>query len=591
MTSQSLPPGARTAAEARTAAGTRIASGARVRARTPTRTRATTEPRTAADARTPPGPRTPSPRSGIPPSRAGVPPPGARTPADAGPAPRADTRTPSGVPEAGAVQLASFGPPRVLAGLEQVRRLDRATHLRVHGSPPPLRAGELLELAELTGLRGRGGAGFPLARKLRAVLHTAARRGARTAVVVNACEGEPASLKDTALLLHTPHLVLDGALLAAEALGAREVCVGVTRRDVASSVQEALAARGTEAARARVRVALLPDRYVTGESSALVNGLGQAPALPSGSRREHVSDAGVGGAPTLLCNAETFAQLALVARLGPTGFRAKGLPAEPGTVLLTVAGSRVLETPTGVPLAYLLELCGTPPGQGVLVGGYHGGWLGPHAARAARVSRESLESLGGTLGAGAVLPLPEETCPVGETVRVAHWLARESAGQCGPCVLGLPALAAELERAAEGAGSSAALDSVRRRARALAGRGACTHPDGTARFVTSALSAFADDYAAHAAGRPCGRPVLGSLPAPGVPLSSPSAPARDTARLVVNWALCQGHGLCAGVVPGLVQLSPDGYPTHSSIPVPAHLRRDAQRAVRRCPALALRVEG
>ncbi|WP_419999296.1 NADH-ubiquinone oxidoreductase-F iron-sulfur binding region domain-containing protein [Streptomyces boninensis] len=502
----------------------------------------------------------------------------------------------------------SYGPPRLLAGLTPGSfpgggRLDRVGHLTVHGTLPRLDAWELVDLAENTALHGRGGAHFPVAYKLRAVIEAAARGGrARTAVVVNGTEGEPSCLKDTALLLRAPHLVLDGAELAVDALGAERLCVGVTRKDVAASVRAAVAERGPRRPVAEVRQ--LPERFVTGESSALVSGLGQGPALPTGSRIR-TSDSGLDGLPTLLSNAETFAQLAVAGRLGALGFRDVGLPDEPGTVLLTVAGSHVLEVPTGVPLPYVLGLCGSHPGQGVLVGGYHGRWLDPRSAWQARIADASLEGLGSRLGAGAVLPLPVETCPVGETLQVVRWLAAESAGQCGPCVIGLPALADELERAAAGprgqpGAGAAALRGLRARTEAVKKRGACSHPDGTAGFVESALDVFATDFRRHAEGDGCGRPVLGALPvpvqesrAPGSRALGPGAPGDDRRtdlRLVVDWVRCQGHGLCAGAAPDLVELSGDGYPTRADYGVPQRLGRQATRAVRRCPALALRVE-
>lgn len=473
--------------------------------------------------------------------------------------------------------LGCVGAPRLLAGLDRAPRLDRAAHLAVHGAPPGYRPDALVGLSDAIDLRGRGGAGFPFARKLRAVARSARGRDSPTAVVVNGSEGEPSCLKDTALLLHVPHLVLDGALLAAAALGSEEVVVAVTRGDVEQSVRDAVAERGP--AGRRVRVARLPERFVTGEGTALVNGLNGGAALPSG-QKVRTSERGLGGAPTLLSNTETFAQLAVAARLGASEYRAAGLPAEPGTVLLTVAGSTVVETPTGASLAYVLELCGTGPGQGVLVGGYHGRWLDAVSARSAQLSRQSLASLGAVLGAGAVLPLPEDTCPAGEVARVARWMAKESAGQCGPCVRGLPALADVLEEAV-GGGGRAALEAVEARLGAVRGRGACSHPDGTSHFVASALSAFPDEFHDHALGSGCGRRVLGALPLP-----------RDESpeRLVVDWTLCKGHGLCVDILPDVVRLDADGYPAQASMPVPGRLRPKALRAVRRCPALALRIQ-
>lgn len=283
-------------------------------------------------------------------------------------------------------------------------------------------------------------------------------------MVVNGTEGEPSCLKDAALLLYVPHLVLDGALVAAAALGAEDVVVGVTRPDVERSLTEAVAERGP--AGRRVRVVRLPERFVTGEGSALVNGLDGGAAVPSG-HRTRTSERGLGGLPTLLSNAETYAQLAVAARLGAPAYGTAGLPDEPGTTLLTVAGTTVVEVPLGTSLAYVLDLCGTVPGQGVLVGGFHGRWLDPGAAREALISRKSLAAYDAVLGAGAVLPLPEDTCPAGEVARVARWLARESAGQCGPCVRGLPSLADAVERLVAG-GGGAALDAVQARMRGCA---------------------------------------------------------------------------------------------------------------------------
>ncbi|MFD9333079.1 NADH-ubiquinone oxidoreductase-F iron-sulfur binding region domain-containing protein [Streptomyces sp. NPDC060028] len=473
--------------------------------------------------------------------------------------------------------LGCVGQPRLLAGLDAAPRLDRVGHLTVHGALPPYPGDALVELAEGIDLRGRGGAGFPFARKLRAVTRSARAREGRTAVVVNGSEGEPSCLKDTALLLHVPHLVLDGALLAAAALGAEDIVVGVTREDVEQSLRAAVAERGP--AGSRVRVVRLPERFVTGEGTSLVNGLDGGSALPSG-QKVRTSERGLGGLPTLLSNTETYAQLAVAARLGAAAYRSAGLPTEPGTILLTVGGSTVVEVPTGTSLAYVLDLCGSAPGQGVLVGGYHGRWLAPGAARSAALSRASLSAFDAVLGAGAVLPLPEDTCPAGEVARVARWMADESAGQCGPCVRGLPSLAGAVEDLV-GGGGRAALEAVESRMRAVRGRGACSHPDGTSSFVASALAVFPEEFRDHALGSGCGRRVLGALPLPE---------DENPERLVVDWTLCKGHGLCVDLLPDVVRLDADGFPAQGVMPVPGRLRPKALRAVRRCPALALRIQ-
>src|SRR5262249_2102053 len=149
--------------------------------------------------------------------------------------------------------------------------------------------------------------------------------------------------------------------------------------------------------------------------------------------------------PTMLSNATTFAQLSVLALLGPERFAAVGTPEEPGTILLTVGGSAahpaVVEVPTGIPLAAVLDICQAPAGDGVLIGGYPGMGRPAETAYVSPVSREGLAAVGGPLGSGVVLPLGDGTCPLGEVSRIASYLAGESAGQCGPCKLGLPAIA------------------------------------------------------------------------------------------------------------------------------------------------------
>jgi len=474
-----------------------------------------------------------------------------------------------------------IGQPRLTAGLDRFRRIDLAGYHLVFGRLPRPPAGRLVEMAEQVDLRGRGGAAFPVARKLTAVLDAARTRKRTPIVLVNGAEGEPGSAKDRMLLLRSPYLVLGGALVAAQALHARDILIGVADPLAARSVREAAAAEPS--LRHMVGVVEVPDRFVSGESGALVNAVNGRAALPSADRT-HTSYRGAGHRPTLLSNAETFAQLAILAMVGPEGYASAGTAAEPGTVLLTVGGAAarpaVVEVPTGVSLGHALDLCGAGPADGVLVGGYHGCWVPEEAAYRVPVSRAELAAIGGTLGAGVVLALGRDSCPLGEVARVAAFLAKESSGQCGPCKLGLPGIARSLAALANGSGGVDALDAARRGAAAVRGRGACSHPDGTFRFVLSALNVFTDDLAAHLFHGGCGRPVREYLPAPS---------AASEARLTVDWTRCQGHGLCAHIVPELVQRDRLGFPVLLDMPVPPWLERGARQAVDRCPALALRL--
>ncbi|MFE3459910.1 ferredoxin [Nocardiopsis aegyptia] len=476
----------------------------------------------------------------------------------------------------------TIGPPRLTTGLDSHERVDHDTHVRLHGALPRLAADDLITLAGLGGLRGRGGAGFPFARKLRAVQRSAHHRQASARVVVNAAEGEPGSAKDAMLVERVPHLVLDGAELAARALGAREVVVGIADRAARGAddpLQESLRAAVAER-RSTIgfRVVRMPHRFVSGQAGALVQGInGRAPVPPGNPRR--TSESGVAGLPTLLSNAETYAQVALLALGGADQFAAVGTSDQPGTVLLTVGGSTVVEAPAGTPLTRVLHVCGVSPGQAVLVGGYHGAWLAPDVVARAHLSRREMADVGGTLGAGVVLPLPRTTCPLGEVARVLRYLADESAGQCGPCLRGLPALTESFTALIGGEGAP---EAVLTAAGVGEGKGACAHPDGSAVFARSALAVFAEDLSTHALTGGCGRPVVGELPLTG-------EPEHRHARLLLDWSRCDGHGLCAELLPELVRLDRNGYPEEPDVPVPDALAGDAELAVRMCPALALRV--
>jgi NADH:ubiquinone oxidoreductase subunit F (NADH-binding) len=368
-------------------------------------------------------------------------------------------------------------------------------HLATFG---PLPSGvDLATAIESAGLAGRGGAGFPSARKLRGV----AARG-RGVVVGNGVEGEPLSGKDRRLLLAAPHLVLDGLLLAATAVRAREAYLVIARSDVARHLREQVALRRD---RVRVEVVEVADRFVAGEESALVNALNGRPGVPS-DRSVRVYERGVGRRPTLVHNVETLAHMALLARYGPAWFRSVGTADEAGTFLATVTGAvaspSVLEVPFGAPLERLLEHAGGTMHypQAVLVGGYHGAWVPGHLVGSTRMTRSSLVAHGASVGAGVVAVLGRDRCGLVESAGVAQYLANQVAGQCGPCVNGLPRMADALTRLARRERTPALVDEVDRMRRLVVGRGACAHPDGTARFVASTMHVFAAEVAVHLGG-------------------------------------------------------------------------------------------
>jgi NADH:ubiquinone oxidoreductase subunit F (NADH-binding) len=405
--------------------------------------------------------------------------------------------------------------PRLLAGVTD-GPVDLAGHHRLHGALPAV--ADLNELIGRSGLLGRGGAAFPLVRKLAAVRDAVARRGVSAVVVANAAEGEPASAKDRVLLSRAPHLVLDGLSLAAAAAGASTAYLyvhadGALVRAAAQALAER-AARRLDAV--PVTLVQAPARFIAGEESAVVHRLGGRDAVPTYTP-ELVSESGLAGRPTLVSNVETLAQLALIARHGPQWFRALGTADAPGTMLVTLhrAGQQpgVREVAIGTPLADLLPLAGS---QAVLIGGYHGSWVPAAQAVRMRLDDTDLAAVGARSGAGVLAALPVDRCGLVESARVLRYLALESAGQCGPCLNGLPRIAAAMADLAAGRAVPAVLGSMRRWAGLVAGRGACHHPDGSVRFLASALATFGDEVELHLAGR-CSRPGgTPFLPTPGV---------------------------------------------------------------------------
>jgi NADH:ubiquinone oxidoreductase subunit F (NADH-binding) len=422
-----------------------------------------------------------------------------------------------------APELARQG-PRLLAGwVANNRPATLAEHAQVNGPLPTAVVPQLIDMVTAARLRGRGGAWFPTGRKLTSVAEHGAKAGVAY-VVANGVESEPAAGKDKLLLRSVPHLVLDGAELAAMAVGAREITVAVHRgTGLAALLSAAIAERATygwggQAAGLRLKIAEPPRWYVSSESTAVAHFVGGGPGKP---RDESAYRYGVKGKPTLVSNCETLTHLALIARFGPDWFRQLGTAEAPGTALFTVSGAvrrrAVYEAPIGVTGEEILTMAGGPvePPQAVLLGGYGGSWLGVDAL-STPFTPEALKPLQASPGAGVLIALPAASCGLAETVRVTSWMASQNARQCGPCFNGLPAIADDMARITWGR-DRLALDRLRFRLGMVNKRGACGHPDGVVQLVTTALTVFTDDVTRHLSGRGCPgvmRPPMLPLPRP-----------------------------------------------------------------------------
>jgi NADH:ubiquinone oxidoreductase subunit F (NADH-binding) len=372
-------------------------------------------------------------------------------------------------------------------------------HEAAVGPLPGIGAADLLAMVEAAGLTGRGGAGFPTARKLAAVA-----AGGRPVVVGNGAEGEPASSKDRVLLTVAPHLVLDGLALAARAVGAGRAYLYAPQDLLESTVRAAADQRRDDV---RVQLVAAPDTFIAGQETAVVAAINGGRAIPT-IAPPAVFQRGVSGRPTLVQNVETLAQLALLARYGPRWFREVGTADEPGTRLTTVSGAvcdpGVQEVAGGTALSEIVAAAGgfSEPVQALLVGGYHGGWVPCTSATAGLpLTRAALAPWDAAPGAGIVIALPARSCGVQAGAAIAAYLAGQNAGQCGPCRNGLPTLAEHLTDLAQGRGTVDTVAELHRVTGLVEGRGACHHPGGTVRLVRSTLRAFADDVDQHLAGR------------------------------------------------------------------------------------------
>ncbi len=443
---------------------------------------------------------------------------------------------------------------------------------------------ELIGEVELAGLAGRGGAGFPTARKLAAV---AARRNA--VVVGNGTEGEPASAKDKVLMAQSPHLVLDGAAAAAGLVGATEAIV-VVHAAVADVMTSAVAER--RRARAdRVRLSVVPaaGAFVAGEASAVVHWLESSVPKPKSTRRR-LSERGLHGRPTLVQNVETLAHLALIVRYGAAWFRAVGTQREPGSMLVTLAGAvrvpGVYEVGIGTPVGAVLDLAGGQAGLlgGLLIGGYFGSWVDPERAASLPLSGDGL----GQLGAGPA-PACWPRCPP----MYAAW--RRPPGSRGTWPASRPVSAGRASSAwtpSPASSSAWRLGAAPTWSRCAGGSPRWGTDAGRASILT-APSPWSRARCERSAARSSGTPPAGAAAFPAGRARCPRRAGlpHDTEvgmKLSVDMIACEGRGLCAEVLPELIRLDDWGYPMIVS-QVPPDLDEHAREAVRLCPRLALRL--
>jgi len=366
----------------------------------------------------------------------------------------------------------------------------------------------LIALVESSGLRGRGGAGFPLARKLAAVRTAAA--GGSAYVVANAYDADPASPLSRTILLKKPELVIEGLAIAAAAVGATSGYLYL--RPDAESAKRA-AERALEAARPalgdlQVEIALGPGGFMGGEESALLAVLESRRAMAR-QRPPYPATQGLLLRPTLVSSAETLAALPLIVRDGADAFRRVGTETSPGTKLVSVTGAvaspGVYEVAFGSTLGEIVERAGGASGatlKGLHVGGPTGGILNATRTGVA-LDYAALKAAGTHLGSAQIRVIGTDICIVNEAAKLFDYLSKETCGICVPCRVGTKRVEGILEGIYSDLGRADDLPWLGELADHLSEFSLCGFGITSASIIRTTMSEFPEDYRRHIEDRTC----------------------------------------------------------------------------------------
>lgn len=372
--------------------------------------------------------------------------------------------------------------------LKKARRMDRA---------------ELINMLERSGkLRGRGGAGFNTGLKWSSAFQS---EGPEKYVICNADEGEPGTYKDRVIMENDPHTVIEGMLICAYAIGAKEgyiYCRG-EYHDVNVLLKQAIRQAQEKGFCDDVAIHVVSGAgsYVCGEETALLESLESKRGEPR-LKPPFPTVAGFRGKPTVINNVETFATVPVIVEKGAEWFSAIGSPGYPGTKVFSLSGDVVnrtcFEAPTNVTLHDIIYGFGGGVPQGraikaVQVGGSACGFISP-AKLNTPVDFDSLREIGGALGSGAVMVVDDRHNIVDILVSIAQFFAHESCGKCAPCREGTLQVAKLVKKIADGKGGEADLEQIRTLAGHMSMACFCPLGQTATTAVTSAMGLFPDDF-------------------------------------------------------------------------------------------------
>lgn len=379
---------------------------------------------------------------------------------------------------------------------------------------------EVTDLVDAAGLRGRGGAGFPTARKWRGVLANAEAAGVAPTLVANGAEGEPGTYKDRVLLEQQPYAFLEGVCIAMYATGASVAHIATKEKftrpvaALAKALDEVRAAGWFGAD--RIQVTLGPDAYLFGEETGMLRVIEGELPLPQVTRpfEEGLFATTVHPNPTVVNNVETLTHVANIVARGPDWFRQAGTEAAPGTMLFTVVGDvpdqGTFELALGTPLRTLLEDIAGADDIKVVVPGVSSGVITP-AMLDTPLDFDAMREAGTGLGSGGFVVYDSSRSIVDVLAVLLRFLAIESCGQCNPCKLGNGEMAEVLASIQRGEATQTDLERMILRSHTVTDQNRCYLPVGSQALVGSAVQAFADEFVATVE---AGEPTPADLPVP-----------------------------------------------------------------------------
>jgi NADH-quinone oxidoreductase subunit F len=376
-----------------------------------------------------------------------------------------------------------------------------------------------------SGLRGRGGAGFPTGIKWDKVLH---HRIKERYFVCNAGEHEPGTFKDRYLLQHAPHQLLEGCLIASYAVNAKASFIYINheyqeehenlKKAIAQARERGFVGKNIFGRGVDIEIELFAGHgsYVAGEETAMLESMQGRPAMPRQKPPFYPTDFGLYGKPTLVNNVETLCNIPCILRNGADWFTQVGTEKCPGTMLFSLSGAvnrpGVYEMPMGTTIRRLIEECGGGvPGERKVKAVFPGG---PAFSMVTSdqldlpMDFDSLKKAGTGLGSAGVIVVDDTTCMVAQTLKFSNFFKTESCGQCPPCRMGTINLATLVEKVERGEGTQKDLDSLLQLCGFVKGTGYCTLVTGAAVLVQSSLRLFRHEYEEHIRLRRCPyRPV------------------------------------------------------------------------------------